>query len=270
MFLPYLVIGIIFLGANPVSSAESFVPEGVLFGLWARLSLPHVGFVTRRSMSGSCFFICFSKWSIRIPATVWPILILFLPSPLLKASNFLRAFRTIPEASALGLILADSDEQTGKARLGRLIQSWNRFILTQLHQETQEQEGPQAYRGASSRSEPTETDISVVANVFSEQSFVTSPGLSMQLNRPKVFAETCSVKISSLICFCCVRDDSSLGSSGESAIGKLFGCEVENSSLCRCGKETVRSSLTLLFTMHYPEQNSQGEFTILLHFAVHV
>ncbi|KAM8975802.1 PAN2-PAN3 deadenylation complex catalytic subunit PAN2 isoform 2-T2 [Pelodytes ibericus] len=114
-----------------------------------------------------------------------------------QASNFLRAFRTIPEAAALGLILADSDEATGKTNLGRLIQSWCRFLLTQLHQETQELEGPQAYRGSGS--------------------------------------------------------SSSFASPGGSVIGQLFGCEVENCSMCRCGKETVRLSTTLLFTLYYPE-----------------
>eukprot|EP00062_Callorhinchus_milii_P026898 gi/632989561/ref/XP_007883715.1/ PREDICTED: PAB-dependent poly(A)-specific ribonuclease subunit PAN2-like [Callorhinchus milii] len=48
---------------------------------------------------------------------------------------------------------------------------------------------------------------------------------------------------------------STFGSSGESAIGKLFGCEVENCSTCRCGKETVRVSSSLLFTLQYPDMS---------------
>lgn len=58
---------------------------------------------------------------------------------------------------------------------------------------------------------------------------------------------------------------STFGSSGGSVIGQLFSCEMENCSMCRCGKETVRVSSTLLFTLSYPEStgNTQGRGVML-------
>lgn len=57
------MLGVILPGANQMSSTESFVPEGVLFGLWAWLPLPYVGFITRRSMSGNYYFAFPGKMS---------------------------------------------------------------------------------------------------------------------------------------------------------------------------------------------------------------
>lgn len=52
---------------------------------------------------------------------------------IVQATNFLRAFRTLREASALGLLISCEEEER-KADLGKLIQNWNRFVLQQLHQ----------------------------------------------------------------------------------------------------------------------------------------
>lgn len=41
-------------------------------------------------------------------------------------------------------------------------------------------------------------------------------------------------------------------------IGQLFSCEMENCSMCRCGKETVRVSSTLLFTLSYPDSTGNS------------
>ncbi|GFY60287.1 PAN2-PAN3 deadenylation complex catalytic subunit PAN2, partial [Trichonephila inaurata madagascariensis] len=53
-----------------------------------------------------------------------------------QAANFLRAFRTIPEASAHGLIINDLNESKKKENLPTLVQSWTRFMLQQLNAET--------------------------------------------------------------------------------------------------------------------------------------
>jgi len=57
------------------------------------------------------------------------------------SGNFLRAMRTIPEASALGLIFAD--QNVWNANVQRLVQSWNRFILHQISLQVSENRLPE-------------------------------------------------------------------------------------------------------------------------------
>lgn len=52
-----------------------------------------------------------------------------------QASNFLRAFRTMPEASALNLILSNDEISRKQLNYAKLSQQWLRFILSQLDSE---------------------------------------------------------------------------------------------------------------------------------------
>lgn len=70
----------------------------------------------------------------RLPPTYLHVMLIFF-----QASNFLRAFRTLREASALGLLLPDTDESLGRVNYPQLIQSWQRFVLQQLHQVRREE-----------------------------------------------------------------------------------------------------------------------------------
>ena len=49
-----------------------------------------------------------------------------------QASNFLRAFRTIPEATMLKLVFDEGDSDPDAQTLQAVIQSWHRFMLTQF------------------------------------------------------------------------------------------------------------------------------------------
>ncbi|XP_057379183.1 PAN2-PAN3 deadenylation complex catalytic subunit PAN2-like isoform X3 [Daphnia carinata] len=135
-----------------------------------------------------------------------------------QPSNFLRAFRTLPEASAMGLLVAENHPEIKiKSTLPRLAQSWARFILQQLSSETLPQN-----------------------KIVKESALITVAGLV----EPDRDGTDYSVK--------CERDlsPSEDGHSPVSPISKLFGVEQEQTSRCtKCGSETSKTSLVLLSSL---------------------
>ncbi|XP_058171511.1 PAN2-PAN3 deadenylation complex catalytic subunit PAN2 [Anopheles ziemanni] len=155
-----------------------------------------------------------------------------------QASNFLRSFRTVPEAAALGLILSST---SANVNLISLIQNWNRFVLHQIHQELLE---------AMKQSE--------TMHFYEHQLHqLTDPG---QDGVQK---------------FQIVNHGTAGGGGGsptrdESEIGRLFGTQQQTTHRCnKCNTTRVKDNVLLVCTLLYPTtttNNVEGTFgTILRH-----
>ena len=159
-----------------------------------------------------------------------------------QASNFLRAFRTLREAAGLGLLLGWENEER-RTNLGKLIQSWTRFVLQQLHQETD----PQGMNGNGNTPLATPTTPS-----FKSLTPKTPTTPMVHVGMQSFLGE---------------GEDmwSSSGVAGEgeeeeeeqkgSVIQQLFGSSMETVVKCRCGWSTATQRMELLFSLCYPHNN---------------
>ena len=144
-----------------------------------------------------------------------------------QANNFLRVFRTLREASALGLLL--NEEQ--KTNLSKLIQSWTRFVLQQLNQETD----PQNFVPSSSATPSTPSFKTILPDT------PTTPLLQLGMRsflNPEVVQE--------------IGGGADSSGKNVSIIQQLFGSTVESLVRCRCGWSTVTQRVELLFSLSYP------------------
>ncbi|XP_021925783.1 PAB-dependent poly(A)-specific ribonuclease subunit PAN2 isoform X2 [Zootermopsis nevadensis] len=177
-----------------------------------------------------------------------------------QSSNFLRVFRTIPEASALGLILSDQNpESKKKANLIQLIQSWNRFILHQIHYEILET------RKQKLLEQQRQNDLSQAADrdyfVYKEKDFPSILGDIHTRLVPKASVDSLAIhdadeNISKK------RMEGKTSSrreaeDEETEISRLFGMKKIHVHRClKCGHEISKESIVLLCNLIYPDITS--------------
>ncbi|XP_053681070.1 PAN2-PAN3 deadenylation complex catalytic subunit PAN2 [Anopheles nili] len=163
-----------------------------------------------------------------------------------QASNFLRSFRTVPEAAALGLILSST---SANVNLISLIQNWNRFVLHQIHYELLEalkkNETMHFYEHTQHQSQHVEQDSVQkfqILNLGNGKSAIAQP-----------------------------QAPSGGGSTQEeSEIGRLFGTQQQTTHRCnKCNTIRVKDNVLLVCSLLYPTtttNNVEGTFgTILKH-----
>uniref|UniRef100_A0A182YA82 PAN2-PAN3 deadenylation complex catalytic subunit PAN2 n=1 Tax=Anopheles stephensi TaxID=30069 RepID=A0A182YA82_ANOST len=165
-----------------------------------------------------------------------------------QASNFLRSFRTVPEAAALGLILSSN---SANVNLISLIQNWNRFVLHQIHSELldamKQSETMHFYEHGQQPPAPHHSATPEQDSVQKFQICNLGSGKSTAATHPPTAT---------------ARE--------ESEIGRLFGTQQQTTHRCnKCNTTRVKDNVLLVCSLLYPTtttNNVEGTFgTILKH-----
>lgn len=198
-----------------------------------------------------------------------------------QASNFLRSFRTVPEVSALGLVISDRNA-TRSINLIRLIQNWNRFMLHQMHTELQD---PRKRGSAPSQ----EVDLTkLISSVKKRLEEVTVEEKSEKDKKDKVEEGEEAVEATTADN---TEDQNEIdqdkyqflegektssdnGSHHETTeVSDLFGMKQKVVHRClKCSEKKLKNNVVLVFNLLYPLKNSNdsGDFLKLLKESMNV
>jgi len=154
-----------------------------------------------------------------------------------QATNFLRTFRTLPEASALGLLISDNDHKNKS--MAQTIQNWNRFVLRQLHHDTkppveEKKEEDKVEKKEDEMKENVEvTEAETKSNVEETVDTKDEKEEDSEEKSPKK-----TTKVSNF-------EDPSI-------MKRLFGMDVLSCRTCKCGTEHERKVTLFTTDLSYP------------------
>lgn len=178
-----------------------------------------------------------------------------------QASNFLRSFRTVPEVSALGLVISDRSANRN-TNLIRLIQNWNRFMLHQMHTELQD---------SRKRNSAPNPDVDLTKLITSVTKRLEEAELAEEVEEDEAQDEIEQDKYQFLEGQKSSCDNGS--NHEETDVSSLFGIKQKVVHRClKCNEKKLKDNVVLVCNLLYPLNNPHeaGDFLKLLKASMNV
>lgn len=188
-----------------------------------------------------------------------------------QASNFLRSFRTVPEVSALGLVISDRNA-TRSINLIRLIQNWNRFMLHQMHTELQDSRK----RNSAPNQEVDLTKLITSVNKRLEEVSVTEKEEDEQEeeeNEDDTKEERDEIEQDKYQFLEGEKSTADNGTNHETDVSMLFGIKQKVVHRClKCSEKKLKNNVVLVCNLLYPlsNPNESADFTKVLKDSMNV